>query len=259
MSARGEARAGAQQHGKPRARHPRRALEIQNPERRAQIPMRLRREVHHWRRAPSPHFRHCPRRTSPPARCRAAGSAARAAAHRAAARCRPTPLPARESAPPAPCSPRRFRSHRGLPASPAPRTPPLRSAARFRFSTSGISRRRSASSPASAARSADGSIPRARSRASTSGRRSRTRAGSITSLVLAGRGRRSGSGGLLGGGRLVRRRRRSVLRSLRLAFTLGVGPGVGLRVGLCFRTRLRRRRRTLQTSWRSPWRTSRTP
>ena len=51
-----EARAGTDQHGEPRARDLRAALEVDDAERRTEIPVRLRREVERARRAMSTHF-----------------------------------------------------------------------------------------------------------------------------------------------------------------------------------------------------------
>ena len=55
MSARDSLRAGAEQHRKSRAGHPRGSLEIQNAERGTQIPVRLRREVERARLSPGAH------------------------------------------------------------------------------------------------------------------------------------------------------------------------------------------------------------
>ena len=69
-----EPRAGAEQHREARARHARRALEVENAERGAELPVRLRREVERRRRAPACAPRRCRPPTCPPARSRAADS-----------------------------------------------------------------------------------------------------------------------------------------------------------------------------------------
>ena len=163
-----EPRAAAEQHRKPRARHARRALEVENAERRAELPVRLRRERERAAACPTSGLRRCRPTTSPPARSRAADSAASAARVAPLLDLAELGLELLDPAARALCSPRRSRSG-PRPAFFARATAsPAAFCSRFRFSTSGISRRRSASSAASSASSFDGSIPRARSRASTS-------------------------------------------------------------------------------------------
>ena len=80
ISARASRAPGADQHREPRARHPRRALEIEDAERRPEVPVRLRLEVERARLAVAADFRVVLGASCRPARSRAAGSAASSAA-----------------------------------------------------------------------------------------------------------------------------------------------------------------------------------
>ena len=119
--------AATEQHGKPCAGHARGAFEIKDPECRAQLPVRLRLEVHHRRRAPAPDFgivrSRLPHRHGLVRKVRQREQRAR----RAAAPPRPAPFPARGCGRPWPCSPQRSRWDRALRASPAPPAPRRRS------------------------------------------------------------------------------------------------------------------------------------
>ena len=153
ISARDKPGAGAEQHGKSRARHPRGALEIQNAQARRRDPSAPAARNRIVAARPTCERPDCPRRSSRQARSRAAGSETTSARPCAGAppdraRCR-----AAESAEPADDSPRRS-PLASLPCRFARATSsPAVFCSRFRPSSSGISRRRRFSSVASASSS----------------------------------------------------------------------------------------------------------